>query len=131
MSSARVRVYLAFLAVFVLGAVFGGAAIYAHTRPEYEALANDDSGDARERRRLAAFRREIGLDDAQADQVTRIVQRYRPERRHAIRSVFDQCGKPARDLKQKMEAEITALLNAEQRRRFEALQQTQRDRFPF
>lgn len=129
--NSRSKIYAAMAAVFALGAVAGGGAVYAYTRSDYVLLASDDSGELRERRRFAALRRELDLDDTQGEQVRAILQRYRPERRNLLRAAFERCGKPLEEQKLKMDSEIRARLRPEQQPRFDALLEAQRERFPF
>lgn len=130
-SGARAKLVAAVAAVFLLGAVAGGGAVYAYTRSDYALLANDDSGELRERRRFAALKRELDLDDTQGEKVRAVLQRYRPERRRLMRATFEQCGKPLEEQKTRMDSEIRALLRPEQHARFEALIKAQSEHFPF
>lgn len=127
MNATRTRIYVTLAAVFTLGAVAGGGAVYAYTRSDYALLASDDSGELRERRRFAALSRELLLDDAQGQKVRSILQRYRPERRRLVKAAFDQCGKALDEQKAQMDSEIRALLHPEQKPRFEALLKAQRE----
>lgn len=130
-NGARAKLMAAAAVVFVLGAVAGGGAVYAYTRSDYALLASDDSGELRERRRLAALQRELDLDEPQAEKVRAVLQRYRPERRRLLRATFEQCGKPLEAQKARLDAEIRALLRPDQHARFEALLKAQRQHFPF
>lgn len=130
-SGTRRKVVAALAAVFLLGAVAGGGAVYAYTRSDYALLANDDSGELRERRRFAALKRELDLDDAQGEKVRAVLQRYRPERRRLVRTTFEQCGKSLEEQKARMDSEIRALLRPSQHTRFEALLKAQSEHFPF
>lgn len=131
MTASRTKIYAALLAVFSLGAVAGGGAIYAYTRSDYVLLASDDGGELRERRKFAALSRELELDHAQGERVRAILQRYRPERRRLVRAAFEQCGAALNEQKLKMDGEIRGLLRPEQRQRFERLLRAQREQFPF
>jgi len=128
---ARAKLYATVAAVFVLGAIAGGGAVYAYTRSDYALLAKDDSGELRERRRFAALARELGLDGAQGEQVRAVLQRYRPERRRLVHAAFEHCGKELDEQKAKMDSEVRALLRPEQRTRFEALLKAQSEHPPF
>jgi Spy/CpxP family protein refolding chaperone len=130
-NATRTKIYAALAAVFALGAVAGGAAVYAYTRSDYALLAGDDSGELRERRRFVALSRELRLDDAQGEKVRSILLRYRPERRRLVRATFEQCGKAVDEQKAKMDSEIRSLLRPEQKPRFETLLQAQRQHSPF
>lgn len=127
MNATRTKIYAALAAVFTLGAVAGGGAVYAYTRSDYALLASDDSGELRERRRFAALSRELALDDEQGDKVRGILQRYRPERRRLVKATFEQCGKALDEQKARMDSEIRVLLRPEQKPRFEALLKAQRE----
>lgn len=131
MNGTRARLIAAAAVVFALGAVAGGGAVYAYTRSDYAQLANDDSGELRERRRFAALKRELGLDDVQADKVREVLQRYRPERRQLLRATFERCGQPLEAQKTHIDAEIRALLRPDQHARFDALLKAQKQHFPF
>jgi Spy/CpxP family protein refolding chaperone len=126
-TATRTKIYAALAAVFTLGAVAGGGAVYAYTRSDYALLASDDSGELRERRRFVAMSHELSLDDAQGEKVRDILARYRPERRRLLRATFEQCGKAVDEQKAKMDSEIRELLRPEQKPRFEALLKAQRE----
>ncbi|MFZ5892616.1 MAG: hypothetical protein ACOY0T_16275 [Myxococcota bacterium] len=129
MKATRLRVYLAFAAVFVLGAAAGGGAVYAHLTRIF--LAADESGELRDRRRLEALKRELDLSRAQSERVLQIFARYRPEHRKLVRAAFERCGDPLREEKQKMDAEIRAQLDPDQQRRFDEVVRIAREKFPY
>lgn len=118
-------------AVFALGGLAGAGITYASLRADIARLATDDSYEAREQRRLSALRRQLGLDDAQSERVRALFQRFRPERRRLLRAAFEQCGKPLREQKMKLDGELRSLLRPEQQHRFDELIQSQGERFPF
>ncbi|MGC4094973.1 MAG: TonB-dependent receptor [Polyangiaceae bacterium] len=94
-NATRLRVYLAFGAVFVLGAATGAAASYSYTTRSF--LAADENGELRDQRRLLALTRELELTGAQADSVRAILARHRPNHRKLVRSAFERCGEALSD----------------------------------
>jgi protein CpxP len=78
-----------------------------------------------------ALQRELGLTSQQRDAVQGILERQLPERRRLMSDMLQHCGDPLRVHKAKVDAEIRAVLNPEQQRRFDALAARQGERlFP-
>lgn len=117
MDRARLKGYGALLIVFVLGTVVGGGVSRAMLR----------RGEGRmgrmlfEQRRMHALARRLDLNDAQADQVRAIMDRYGSERGRLAREMLDHCGGPLRDQKARMDAEIRAQLQPAQQIRYDQL----------
>lgn len=125
----RLRGYVIVLGAFLLGGVAGGGASYYWSQREIAALIAEDRSEARDRRRLAAFTRELDLSASQQKEVQAIVEKYRPEREQSARRMFTECGKPLHELKVRMDAEIRRALTKEQQPRFDALRERRRKTF--
>ena len=113
---AKVKIWLVLVAVFVLGAVTGGALTGL-----YRSRASGNSGrDAHERtmkERFEKMRQELSLTDQQTTQVRAILDETRNEYkslREELRPRFDEPRVKAR-------AKIRALLNPDQQKKFDAL----------
>ena len=117
----RPRGYAIVLGTFVLGGLCGAGVGYTVSQRELSALVSEDRSEARDRRRLEAFSQELDLTRDQREQVRRIVERHRPERDRQMRRMFDECGQPMARVREAMDAEIRALLTADQQHRFDAL----------
>jgi len=126
---ARQRGYAIVLGAFLLGALAGGGASYYWSQSAMAALLSDDRSEARDRRRLAAFTRELELSASQRSEVQAIVEKYRPEREQRARRMFTECGKPLLELKERMDAEVRRVLTKEQQPRFDALLERRRQSF--
>lgn len=119
----RSRAYAIVLGTFVLGGLCGAGIGYAISQRSLSALLSEERSEARDQRRLEAFSRELDLSDDQREQVRRIVERRRPERDRLMRRMFDECGQAMKRDKDAMDAEIRALLTAEQKHAFEAMRE--------
>jgi Spy/CpxP family protein refolding chaperone len=113
---AKAKIWLVLVAVFVLGAVTGGALTGL-----YRSRASGNPGrDARERamkERFEKMRQELSLTDQQTTQVRAILDETRNEYktlREELRPRFDEPRLKAR-------AKIRALLNPDQQKKFDAL----------
>ncbi|HET9929891.1 MAG TPA: hypothetical protein VFQ35_04355 [Polyangiaceae bacterium] len=124
----RLRVYGAFAAVFLLGAAAGASAAHAYVTRSL--LGAEDAGELRDRRRLEALRRELGLDREQSDHIWTILSRRRPGHRALVRAAFERCGNELRDEREKLDTEIRKELKPSQQQRFDELVRTAHERFP-
>ena len=113
---AKAKIWLVLVAVFVLGAVTGGALTGL-----YRSRASGGAGrDARERlmkERFEKMRQELSLTDQQTTQVRAILDETRNEYktlREDLRPRFEEPRLRAR-------AKIRALLNTDQQKKFDAL----------
>lgn len=119
-STNRVKAYLALAGAFVLGGVVAGAGYHAYaTQKNAELFAGDR--EAIEARRVEVMSRELGLSSEQEAQVRELFRRHAPERRRLMREAMQSCGAAMSAHRERLDAEIRALLDAEQRVRFEAL----------
>jgi hypothetical protein len=94
-------------------------------------LVTDETGEIRERSGVSALSNRLGLREEQREKLRDISQRYRRQRRELNRSMFERCGGPLREHKQKMNSEIRSVLDEQQRLRFDEVERKARDRFPF
>lgn len=126
--SPKLKGLLVLLAVFVLGAATGGAGVHAHARKRAAELFGSDVS-FRERRHLGALEHELDLSSTQVEQVARIMRDHRDEREQLTSSMFEQCGEPLRAHRKRVETEIEALLDPEQKVRFKELSELFSKRF--
>jgi Spy/CpxP family protein refolding chaperone len=124
----RIKVIVVLTAVFLLGAVAGGALVRALAersvahRPEAFWLRPSAM-------RVQALARELDLSDSQRRDVARILDEERVRRQELMRQTMDQCGAPVLAHKQELDAKIRAVLTPEQRTRFDDIAERQGDFF--
>jgi Spy/CpxP family protein refolding chaperone len=120
MRSSRLKAYAALGAMFVLGAVCSAAAYHALARRDDSQFFSGDRSTF-EARRVEAMGRELDLNRAQLDQVREIFQKHSEERRRLLRQEMETCGGPMNAHRERIDAEIRAVLTPPQRARFETL----------
>lgn len=125
MTTSRLKAYGALAGMFVLGAVSSAAAYHAIVVREHAEFFSADSKTF-EARLVEAMRRELDLDDAQRERVREIFQRHSDERRRLFRQERDTCGGPMNAHRERVDAEIRAVLTPGQRARFETLREERR-----
>jgi len=117
--------------VFVLGALAGGAVLFAWQQRSNADELLENPTEWMQHRRLAALGRQLGLSSAQREQIHQIMLRHRAERQKLLSDLNERCGTTIREHKAKVDAEIRAVLSPEQQSQFDRLQAMQRERFPF
>jgi len=125
----RWRALLLVLGFFTLGALGGAAAGGAWVKRQLARSMFDGDSRGHEQLFLTALTAELELSETQRQQIEAVAARYREQRRTLLREVFDSCGKPLEDLHDKMDAEVTALLDEAQAARFARLVEARRRRF--
>lgn len=131
MNRTKLKGVLVLVGVFVLGALAGGAGLFAWQQRERADELMAGPSERMQRRRLVALARQLDLSDAQRDRIREIMVYHRTEQEKLLRDANDQCGGALREHKAKVDAEIRAVLSPEQQAQFDRLQLKQRDRFPF
>jgi len=119
-SRLELRGYAWFGLTFLLGVVGGGAASHAYSERVYAPLVAGDRAELRDARRLEALARQLSLNDAQRTQLAGIFERRRPERERRLAQMFETCGQAVVADKDALDAEIRALLRADQLPAFDA-----------
>ncbi len=110
--------------VFLLGALTGAAGMYARdVRQQAEMV-----GPGRFAQRRHGFVRRLGLSAEQAREVDAIFRRHEAEMERVRQRMLSECGGPMREHAERIDAEIRALLDADQRRRFDRLRAERRRR---
>ena len=127
--SPRLKGYSIVVSVFLVGAIAGAAAATAWVERGYADLVNDDRRDQREARRLRALSRELEFSSEQEKKVRSIMQSHREEHGRLTREMFERCGESVRKHKATIDAEIRAVLQPEQQKRFDELATLHRERF--
>jgi Spy/CpxP family protein refolding chaperone len=113
--------------MFVLGAVCSAGAYHTLARRgDAEFFSADPS--KFEARRVEAMGRELGLDDEQRKKLLGIFQRHADEHKRLLRQEIETCGGPMTRHRERVDAEIRAILDPEQRARFETLRTERRRR---
>jgi Spy/CpxP family protein refolding chaperone len=124
----RIKAIGLLAAVFVLGGISGASVTFAYSRHELAEMSFPP-GLRPPQARLRGLSRALDLTDAQAKQVRTILDRHHGDRRLAWDEIVEKCGEPIRKQKAAVDAEIRALLNPDQQRRFDALSRRQEERF--
>jgi Spy/CpxP family protein refolding chaperone len=124
-TTSRLKAYGALAGMFVLGAVSSAAAYHAFARRQYAELFSGDRSTF-EARLVEALGRDLELRDAQLAQVRGIFQKHAAERRRLFRQEVETCGGPMTQHRERVDAEIRALLDPAQRARFETLRAERR-----
>jgi len=126
-TTSRLKAYAALAGMFVLGGVSSAAAYRAFERREHAEFFSADRATF-EARRVEALGHELELDAEQLAQVREIFQKHADERRRLLREELESCGGPMNQHRERVDAEIRALLAPEQRARFETLRTERRRR---
>ena len=119
-TGSRLKAYAALLGAFLLGGVCAAAVYHVLERREYAEFFSGDR-EVFEERRVEAMGSELALRGEQQSRVKEIFRRSRDERRRLMREANEACGAPLNAQRERVDAEIRALLTAEQRARFDVL----------
>lgn len=117
MVSSRRKAYAVIAGVFVLGVLAGGGAMWAISEREVRAFALGERR-AFEHRRLEALSRELDLTSEQKEKIATIFEKHHQERKTVMR---ERCGGAMSEAKEKMRAEIHAVLTPPQREKYDAM----------
>ncbi|CAN5741799.1 hypothetical protein BH09MYX1_BH09MYX1_31900 [soil metagenome] len=117
--AARWKGYAALAFVFVLGAAAGGGAVYSLAQKRHAAMLRDEG--AFEGRRVNALSRKLDLDPDQKTKVSAILAKDREDSKVLGKDMVEKCGQPLRDHKADVDAQIRAVLRADQQTRFDQL----------
>ncbi|MGA2447355.1 MAG: hypothetical protein ABTD50_01625 [Polyangiaceae bacterium] len=112
------RGYLILVTVFALGAVAGGASVFAVLRHQATARLVTDQVDER---RLDALTAQFALDRAQRERIAEILNDARGEARAISIATDARCGHLLRDHRAKVDDRIRAELRAGQQAKFDEL----------
>lgn len=128
--SSKLKLYGIVIGIFVLGAGAGGAAGYAVASKRVAEVLAQERPDAHETRRYEALAKELDLTREQRQKVRSIMDRHREENRQATKAVFEKCGNELHEVRSRVDSEISAVLDEQQRARFAQLMEKRRKRFP-
>jgi len=126
----KLKVYAVVAGIFVLGAGAGGAAGYAVASKRLAETLRGDRPSLGDARRMEALAYELDLSRDQRRRVREILERHRDENRQLMQAMFEKCGGDLQNLRTRVDAEISSVLNDEQRRRFHELMEKRGQRFP-
>ncbi len=110
--------------VFLLGALTGAAGMYARDARQQAEMVGPD----RVAQRRHGFVRRLGLSAEQSRQVDAVFRRHEPEMERVRERIMKDCGAPMHEHGERIDAEIRALLDADQQRRFDRLRAERRRR---
>jgi Spy/CpxP family protein refolding chaperone len=114
------------VSVFLLGGVAGAGVAAAYVHREVGDFVSEPR--FRERARIRGLTRLLDLSDAQRDRVKAVMENHHRQRQAAYAEMIDKCGRPVKDEKQRMDAEIRVILTPPQQDRFDALTRRQDER---
>jgi hypothetical protein len=127
-TSTRVKAYGALAGSFLLGALAAGAGYHAYAERRLDEAFGPDK-EAFEVRRSRAMGRELDLRADQEAKVLEIFKKHAPERQRILREQMATCGGPMEAHRARIDGEIRAVLDPDQRPRFEAMRAEHRHRF--
>jgi Spy/CpxP family protein refolding chaperone len=119
-SSARAKAYSALAGSFLLGALAAGAGYHVHAERRLDDAFGRDR-EAFEVRRVKAMRRELDLRPDQESRVLEIFRKHLPERQRLLREQMAACGAPMDAHRERIDGEIRAVLDPQQRATFDTL----------
>ena len=105
-------------AMFVLGGATGGAIGRASALREMRHMMEGPPGEARANFRLEALRRHLDLSADQVDKMRAVMAEADAERDKAMAA----CDPGMEELRKRTDAKVRAILNDEQKKRFDELQ---------
>jgi Spy/CpxP family protein refolding chaperone len=112
--------------VFLLGGVAGAGIATAYVHREVGDFVSEPR--FRERARMRGLVRLLDLTSAQRDRVRAVMESHHRQRLAAYSDMIEKCGQPMKEEKERMDAEIRAVLTVEQRDKFDALVRRQDER---
>jgi Spy/CpxP family protein refolding chaperone len=126
--SPKLRTWAMVLGIFVVGAGAGGAAGYAAASRKLAAVLRDERPEVR---RFEALAVELDLTRDQRKKVREILEHHRDENRDMMRKMYEQCGAPVQEMRDRVDEELRKVLTPEQEKRFKELVEKRHQRFPF
>jgi Spy/CpxP family protein refolding chaperone len=126
----KLRIYAMVAGIFVLGASAGGAAGFAVANKKLSDVLRGDRMGIGDARRMEALASELDLSRDQRRQLRGILDRHRDENRKLTQAMLEKCGGDLQDLRARVDAEISPVLDEQQRRRFHELMEKRGARFP-
>jgi hypothetical protein len=127
LSSNRLKAFAALGGMFALGAVSSAGVYHAVARHD-DAEFFSGNRDTLEARLVESMSRELDLSSDQAAKIRGIFQSHAAERKRLMRQQMETCGGPMDAHRERIDAEIRAVLRAPQRERFEAMRLERRRR---
>jgi Spy/CpxP family protein refolding chaperone len=122
-----VKAYAALGGSFLLGAFAAGAGYHAYAERQLSEAFGGRG--AFEVRRVKALSRELDLSSDQEAKILEIYRKDAPERQRLLRETMTTCGAPLEAHRDRIDGEIRALLEPEQRPKFEAQRAEHKRRF--
>jgi Spy/CpxP family protein refolding chaperone len=129
-SATKLKLYGVVLGIFTLGAGAGAAAGYAVASKHVAEVLGDERPGANEARRFEGLSAKLDLSGEQRDKVREIMRRHRDQNRELTKTMFEKCGSELHDLRTRVDDEIRAVLDEEQKQRFNKLMEKRKHRFP-
>lgn len=126
----KLKIYGIVAGIFVLGAGAGGAAGYAVASKKVAEVLREDRSDAADARRVEGLAAQLDLTGEQRQKVRTIMARHRDEHRRLTQAMFEKCGDELKGVRERVDAEIRAVLDEQQRARFAELTAKRGHRFP-
>jgi len=124
LSRTKLGAVLALVAAFVLGAVAGAYGMRGQMLRGFTQRMAGPPGRARMEFRIEAMSRTLGLTPEQRQKIDQIMTAHEEERRQ----LMERCAPDGQSLREKVDAEIRAVLTPEQQKKFDALPRRQHRR---
>ena len=119
--------FLVLAGVFVGGLGTGVATTLAWSHHRLIGFMEHE-GSHRNDLRVRALQRALDLTNEQRGTIAAILEGQMPERRRLMGEMMQNCGEPVRAYKTKVDAQIRAVLNPQQQKRFDQLAERQGER---
>jgi len=113
----KLATVLALVAAFGLGAVAGGYGTKSYLLHRFAERFGGPPGRARMGFHVEALARALDLDAVQRDKIQKIFEAHEGERRRT----FERCEPEHRALREKIDAEVRAVLTPEQQEKYETM----------
>lgn len=126
----KLRIYAIVAGIFVLGASAGAAAGYAVASKKLAEVLRADRPLLVEARRMEALSSELDLSREQRRRIREILEQSREENRKLTSAMFEKCGEDLRELRRRIDGQVSTVLDEQQRRRFHELMEKRGARFP-
>jgi hypothetical protein len=127
-NNSTLRVVVVITGIFFGGVGTGAAVTFAWSHNRMVEMM-DRNGPFRHEMRMRALQRMLHLSAQQHRAISDILERGESERHRVMGQMMQACGEPMRSHKARVDAEIRAVLNPDQQRRFDELTKRQNERF--
>lgn len=129
-NTTRAKAILVLVAMFALGALAGGAGVWAWTARQAASELEAGPAERLAGRPLRVLARELDLSPEQRAQLRELLERHHRERQEWLDRAGQGCGQKLREHQQRMFREMRQVLTPEQQRQLDLLLERHPGRFP-